>query len=172
MGCGCKKNKAQAFQQVFNNTVKSNDNIKTLKELRDEMSAVSEALEIDLPQCYLCAKKHIGRAQQFFEEYHTGYPDHIKQLVDSTFEAESEIYKAFQKWEKARSQMDMSAGELLGNSLGGSTMSADHVKLASRIREERLKLEQNPLYIPDFDKLKYEIHMLQQKAVIEDNKHE
>jgi hypothetical protein len=168
MACGCRKNKDQALSVVANNTAKTETNTKTLKELKRELSAVSESLEIDLPQCYLCAKKHIGRAQQFFEEYHNGYPDHIRQLVDSMFEATSEVYRAFQLWEKTRSQMDMSAGELLGNSIGGKTFNQAHVSLAAEIREERLKLEQNPLYVPDFDRLKYKIHVLQQEAINED----
>lgn len=169
MGCGCRKNKSTAIRAIENNEKSSTENLKTLEELKLEVTAVSEALDIGLTQCYLCAKKHIGRAQQFFEEYHNGYPAHIKQLVDSLFDASSNIYEAFQLWEKTRSQMDMSAGELLGNSIGSKTMNREHVEIAAEIRGERLKLEQNPLYVPDFDKLKYKIHVLQHRALTEDN---
>lgn len=166
MACGCSKNKTGAVATVVENTVDTPT--KPKEQIEAEVTAVAEALDIDLEQCYLCAKKHLGRAQQFFEEYHTGYPDHVKNLVDSIFSAESDIYKAFQLWQKTQSQMDMSAGEILGNKLGGRQLKQDHVELAAAIRKERLKFDQDPLYIPNFDQLKYRIHKLQHTVLNEE----
>ena len=162
MGCGCKKNKEEAIDVVANNTPGTVN--KTNEEIRAELVTVHNALDIDLTQCYLCAKKHVGRAQQFFEEYHNGYPAHVKQLVDSLFDAESEVYEAFKLWQKTQSQLDMAAGELLGNKIEGRTMRQDHVSLAAKIREERLRFDQNPLYVPNFEELKYRIHRLQHEV--------
>lgn len=165
MACGCRnKNKTGAVDVVKNVTEVN----KSKEQIAAEIDAVANSLEIGLTQCYLCAKKHIGRARMFFEEYHTGYPTHIKQLVDSLFSAESEVYEAFQKWQKIQDQMDMAAGELLGNSTEGRTMKQDHIALAAEIREERLKFDQNPLYIPKFDELKYKIHRLQHEVFNEE----
>lgn len=166
MACGCSKNKEKAVKTVVDNSVTAYT--KDKEQITAEITAVAESLDIDLEQCYLCAKKHLGRAQQFFEEFHTGYPTHVKNLVDSVFSAESEVYKAFQLWQKTQSQMDMSAGELLGNKLGSRQLKQDHVELAAAIRKERLKFDQNPLYIPDFDSLKYQIHRLQHTVLNEE----
>lgn len=166
MACGCSKNKENAVNTVISNSTVSQP--KSRERIESEIIAVAEAMDINLEQCYLCAKKHIGRAQQFFEEYHNGYPDHVKNLVDSFFDAESDIYKAFQLWQKTQSQLDMSAGELLGNNIGGRTLKQDHVSLAAEIREERLKFDQNPLYVPNFDDLKYRIHRLQHLVLNEE----
>lgn len=166
MACGCKKNKEAVVSEVAQNSVAAPT--KSKEQVQSEIIAISEAMDIDLEQCYLCAKKHIGRAQQFFEEYHTGYPEHIKNLVDSLFDTETDVYKAFQLWQKTQSQMDMSAGELLGNKLGSRTLKQDHVSLAAKIREERLKFDKDPLYVPDFDNLKYRIHRLQHTVLNEE----
>ena len=163
MACGCSKNRAKAAAVVAEATpagyTVTAEGVK--KQTEAEIVAVAEAMDIGLKQCYLCAKKHLGRAQAFFEEYHTGYPDHLKNLVDSLFDAHTAVYKAFQLWQRVQNQMDMSAGELLGNKLTGRTLHKDHIELAAEIRAERLKFDENPLYVPDFDGLRYKIHRLQ-----------
>lgn len=163
MACGCRKKKeATAVIATLPASGKSNEQIVA------EVNAVAESFDIGLSQCYLCAKKHIGRARQFFEEYHNGYPDHIKNLVDTLFEAESDIYGAFQLWQSVQDQMDMAAGELLGNNKGGRSLKQDHIDLAVMIRKERLKFDQNPLYVPNFEELKYKIHRLQHTVLKEE----
>jgi hypothetical protein len=171
MACGCKKSKnSEAIEAVVvNNTIETKED-KSKEQIAAEVKAVANAIDINLAQCYLCAKKHVGRARQFFEEYHNGYPDHVKNLVDTLFDAETEVYKAFQLWQKVQDQLDMGAGELLGNSYEGRTMKQDHVALAAEIRQERLKFDQNPLYIPKFDELKYKIHQLQHRTINEELK--
>lgn len=163
MACGC-RNKKQAAAVVAELPAVG----KSKEQLAAEVNAVAESFDIGLSQCYLCAKKHIGRARQFFEEYHNGYPDHIKNLVDTLFEAESDVYEAFQLWQSVQDQMDMSAGELLGNRRGGRSLKQDHIDLAALIRKERLKFDQNPLYVPNFAELKYKIHRLQHMVLNEE----
>ncbi len=139
----------------------------TISELT-EHTAINTKLSIEvlrdnikLPQCYLCAKKHLSRAQIYFEEYHTGYPDRIRLMVQSMRVAESEINKAFQLYCKVLAHMDMSAGEFLGHTAEGVTIDKAHIATASRIREERIKLQDDPLYVPEFGKLLTDIQLLQ-----------
>lgn len=126
---------------------------------------LQDAKEINLEQCYLCAKKHVSRARDFFEEYHTKYPDHIKNLIESVRVAEQDVMRAFLLWQRVMSQMNMGEGELLGNDLNRLTMRKEHIALANRIRDERIKLSDDPLYSPDFDTLLVEIHLLQHKVL-------
>ena len=175
MGGGCanknKESAAKTIDTVVSNTASASTNSKkSVADIKREVNAVYNAFDINLNSCYLCAKKHIGRAQQFFEEYHNGYPDHVKNLVDTLFDAESNVYKAFQLWQQTQSQMDMAAGELLGNQLGGRALAQDHVNVAVAIREERLKFDNNPLYVPNFDELRYKIHALQHRVLSEEIK--
>ena len=126
---------------------------------------VREALENNLKSCYLCAKKHLVRAEIFFEEYHTGYPDHIKNLMESLQVSEQQVSKAFLLWQKIMGHLDMAANELLGNDANAETMNQEHVAVANEIRNERIKLSDNPLASPDFDNLIIKVHMLQHKAL-------
>lgn len=128
-------------------------------------SVLQDAKEINLEQCYLCAKKHVSRARDFFEEYHTKYPDHIKNLIESVRVAEQDVMRAFLLWQRVMSQMNMGEGELLGNDLNRLTMRREHIALANKIRDERIKLSDDPLYSPDFDTLLVEIHLLQHKVL-------
>lgn len=128
-------------------------------------NAVYDAREIDLEQCYLCAKKHVERAKDFFEEYHTKYPDHIKNLIQSIRVAEQDVMRAFLLWQRVMGQMNMGEGELLGNDLNRLVMRGEHIALANKIRNERIKLSDDPLYSPDFDSLLVDIHILQFKVL-------
>ena len=154
----------------------SADSIKENKKMTatKTANAVSDAKEIGLTGCYLCAKKHLGRAQIFFEEYKMGYPERIKSLVDTFFDMESDVYKAFTLWQKVQNQMDMASGELIGSDFDGKELPEAHVKLAEEIRGERLKLEENPLYKPRFDILRAKVHLLQKQVerVLEDKETE
>lgn len=179
MACGCQK---RAVVQTTRNTeVKTEHQPETIdpsvtvldgEELlrkRDDKSkeelksepAVKEALEIDIISCYECVKKHIGRAQAFFEEYHTGYSVHIKNLMNSLKVAEEEVQRAFLLWQKTQAQLDMASGELLGNDLNEDTMSRDHIQLANDIRAARLRLNQDPLYVPNFDVMLLRVQLLE-----------
>lgn len=175
MACGCQKNRAavsngasapvsraviKAVDVAYDSAAEVVENTPVeVKPLEDvyvvdrEDPVVKEALEVDLTSCYECAKKHISRAQILFEEYHTGYPDHIKNLMNSMRVAESEINKAFQLWQKVQAHLDMASAEFLGNDTTAETMQRAHIQLANDIRDVRLKLAQNPLYIPKFDAL-------------------
>jgi hypothetical protein len=124
-----------------------------------------EAATIALKQCYLCAKKHIARAQEFFQEYHTGYPDHIKNLTDSVRVAELDIRKAFLLRQRIMAQLNMGEGELLGNDANALSMREEHLSLANRIRDDRLKLSDDPLYSPNFDQLLVDINILQYRVM-------
>lgn len=142
------------------NNIKENIKMTAIKRA----DVVKDAAEIGLPSCYLCAKKHLGRAQAFFEEYKMGYPERIKSLVDTFFEMGSEIDKAFTLWQRIQNQMDMASGELIGADFDGKELPEAHVQLAEELREERLKLEENPLYKPRFDILRTKIHLLQKRV--------
>ena len=123
--------------------------------------SITEAKDIDLPRCYECAKKHLSRAKEEFKEYHTGYPQHVKNLIQSSRAAESDIRGACLKWMEIQAQLDMSSGELLGRDVNGSELHTEHIQLANKIREERIKFNDNPFYIPQFDELLLSIHVLE-----------
>lgn len=156
MACTCKMPK-----KVLVKPVRSSKTGKSLPPV----PVVLDALEIDLVQCYLCAKKHIMRAAIFFEEYHTGYSDRAKRLIESLKVSEDEVKSAFKLWQRIMGELNMAEGELLGNDANSNTMDAKHVALANKIRDERLKLSDNPLYVPDFDELAFEVHVLQFTAL-------
>lgn len=138
------------------------ETIKESVELQaNEQVTIQEAKEIELKQCYECAKKHLSRAKEEFKEYHTGYPQHLKNLIQSTRVAEEDVRGAFLKWNEVQAQLDMSSGELLGRNVNFETMRQEHIKLANAIRTERLKLSGNPQYIPDFDSLLVQIQLLE-----------
>ena len=122
--------------------------------------SVAEAKEIGLKQCYECAKKHLSRAKEEFKEYHLGYPEHIKNLIQSVRVAENDVREAFLKWNEIQAQLDMSSGELLGRDYG-TTVHDKHLEIAQAIRSERLKLSNNPRYIPMFDDLLVAIQQLE-----------
>lgn len=144
MGCRCK----EGVKRMEKTTVNTEN-------------AVTEAREIGLQQCYECAKKHLSRAKEEFKEYHTGYPQHIKNLIQSVRVTENEIRNAFLKWNEVQAQLDMSAGELLGRRVNFEKLKAEHIQLANDIRLERLKLSGNPLYIPNFEDLLVRIQALE-----------
>lgn len=148
--------------QDITNTV--NTNKKQTATVADP-SVEAEAARVGLKQCYLCTKKHLAEAQILFTEYHTGYPDYIKNLIESVRVAETDIRKAFLTWQKIMAQMNMSEIELLGKDANVLSMKKEHVVLANKIREERLKLSDNPLYSPDFDKLLLDVHILQHRIL-------
>lgn len=152
---------APGVKQIFPNMNSANDSTGVDKVLED---SIKEAKNIGLVGCYLCAKKHVGRAHIFFEEYHMGYPDRIKSMVDTLFDAEGDVASAFKKWQAVQNHLDMAAGELIGTDFDGKELKEEHIELAERIREERLKLEDNPLYKPNFDDLKIRIHLLQKRV--------
>lgn len=126
-----------------------------------ERSAIKAANELRLDQCYLCAKKHIGRAQIFFEEYHTGYDDRVKRLIDSLQLSEDAVKQAFLLKERVQAHLDMASGELLGKPTEGYTTNKSHVDVANMIREERLKLQDDPTYSPRFSDMLEQVHLLQ-----------
>ena len=128
-------------------------------------SVEEEALRLGLKQCYLCTKKHLAEAQILFSEYHTGYPAYIKNLIESVRVSETDIRKAFLAWQRIMAQMNMSEIELLGKDANILSMKKEHVVLANKIREERLKLSDDPLYSPDFDNLLLDVHILQHKVL-------
>lgn len=150
---------------LVNKDVTASDGRAHMKRIPYSTPSEMEAHEINLKQCYLCTKKHIGRAKEFFQEYHTGYPDHIKNLMMSTRIAENTIRKAFLLWQQAMSQLNMAEGELLGDRSNELKMREEHLSLANRIRTERLKLSDDPLYVPDFDQLLVDIHILQLRVL-------
>lgn len=150
MGCSCRKT----------NVMKTPSTPIEVTEASPEIT-IAEARSIGLNQCYECAKKHLSRAKEEFREYHTGYSNHIKNLIQSVHAAEEEVRKAFLKWAEVQAQLDMSAGELLGRDANFNKLCREHIQLANSIRTERLKLSSNPLYIPDFDNLLVQIQVLE-----------
>lgn len=144
------------------------DTVKAANPNQSHTSAgelLADAREINLNHCYLCAKKHVERAKDFFEEYHTGYPDHIKNLIESIHVAELDVRRAFIQWQRIMGQLNMGEGELLGKDINQLKMRSEHITLANKIRAERLRLSDDPLYVPNFDDLLIEIHLLQHKVL-------
>lgn len=122
-----------------------------------DSEVVAHAKQMNLTQCYLCAKKHIVAAKILFREYHTGYPNHIKNLINSLKVSEDAVREAFIKWQDIMGEMNMGEAELLGN----EEMDSKHIEMANKIRDERIKLSDDPLYVPKFNYLLVEIHKLQ-----------
>lgn len=114
---------------------------------------------VDLAQCYLCAKKHIVAAKTLFREYHTGYSDHLKNLIDSLRVAEDKVREAFIKWQDIMGELNMAEAELLGGS--DEYMDPEHIKVANLIRDERIRLSDDTLYKPVFDELLVRVQLLQ-----------
>lgn len=114
---------------------------------------------VNLAQCYLCAKKHIVAAKTLFREYHTGYSDHLKNLIDSLRVAEDNVREAFIKWQDIMGELNMAEAELLGGS--DEYMDPEHIEVANLIRDERIRLSDDTLYKPDFDELLVRVQLLQ-----------
>ena len=112
----------------------------------------------DLPQCFMCALKHLSTAWILFEEYKNGYPSYIKHLVQSIHVSEQRVRTAFQLYMKAQAHMNMAACELVGNA--ADELSNELIQVANEIRDARLKLEASPLYIPPFAHLLARIQKL------------
>ena len=171
MACACKnKKKATTTSPTTNTTtMRASSNVSTADLKAALNSSTTRAVTasgiltgtdaIDLPQCYMCAKKHLSRAQIYFEEYHTGYPTRTKLLTHSMQVAEDAIGKAYKQCYKALAHMDMAAGELLGNE--ADKITSEQLAIANAIRSERLKLQDDPLYIPDFEGLMVRLQALQ-----------
>lgn len=176
MACACRNKKTTATRTTTTKAATtasttmratSNISIDDLKAALNKSTAaavtdsgiLTDKDAINLPQCYMCAKKHLSRAQIYFEEYHTGYPTRIKLLTHSMQVAEAEISKAYKACYKALAHMDMAAGELLGNE--ADKITAEQLSIANAIRGERLKLQDDPMYIPDFESLMIRIQALQ-----------
>jgi hypothetical protein len=79
--------------------------------------------------------------------------------------AEDKVKEAFLLWQKTMAQLNMGEGELLGKEANKLTMSEEHKSLANRIRTERLRLSDDPLYVPDFGQLLADIHILQYRVM-------
>lgn len=119
-----------------------------------------------LGQCFACALKHIARARIFYEEYHTGYPMHIKLSIECTALVEMAVQQAFLKRRKAMAHMDMASCELVGDEQASQykSLRGKVIALANRIRDIRLELEKDPLMAPPFDEILIEIQRLQYQA--------
>ena len=158
MSCNCTKNKMTKTAAK-----QSKDSPKTTAvEESKESVVVEEAFDIDLPQCYLCAKKHIGQAMIYWEEFHTGYPERTRRLVESLRVAEHAVRNAFVAWQKALAHLAMAGAELIGRHGDlQDYLLPEHIRVANLIRDERVKLQDNPTYSPDFEKLLVEIQLLQ-----------
>lgn len=150
MSCACRKTAKVSGEEVPHASIAAPE---------------AENKSYDLPQCYECTKKHLARAQIFFEEYHTGYPDHIKNLMCSMRVAEAEVRKAFLIWNKTQAHLDMAANELLGREVNGKRLSQDHLALACDIRNQRVELANNPLFIPKFDDLLIAVQKLEYSSL-------
>lgn len=136
---------------------------KAIKSDGDDV--VKEATVMGLQQCYLCAKKHIAAAKILFREYHTGYSGHLKNLINSLKVSEESVREAFICWQDIMAELNMAESELLGRDANGDTIDDKHIQTANLIRSERIRLSDDTLYVPDFDKLLVEVHILQQSTV-------
>ena len=125
---------------------------------RLESESIDFVKSVGLARCYLCAKKHIVAAKTLFREYHTGYSDHIKNLIDSLRVAEDKIREAFIQWQDIMGELNMAEAELLG---GREELDQRHIEVANAIRSERIKLSDNTLYVPNFDELLVSVQLLQ-----------
>ena len=143
MTCRCRKNSVKST--AVNSAVTS-------------VVSPEQLCDPDLPQCFMCALKHLSTAWILFEEYKNGYPSYIKHLVQSIHVSEQRVRTAFQLYMKAQAHMNMAACELVGNA--ADELSNELIQVANEIRDARLKLEASPLYIPPFAHLLARIQKL------------
>ena len=172
MGCDCNKAKDTVVAAVKDNSLskivpygRGVTGYRKAAIKVDGKDVKAEAVLMDLEQCYLCAKKHISAAKILFREYHTGYPAHVKNLINSMRISEDEIRCAFLLWQDIMAELNMGEAELLGKDESSDSMDDDHVKLANKIRDQRIRLSDDPLYVPDFDSLLVDIHILQFRSI-------
>lgn len=144
MTCRCRQNKPKAITD-------SGDALA-------QVVSPEHLCDPDLPQCFMCALKHLSTAWILFEEYKNGYPSYIKHLVQSVHVSEQRVRTAFQLYMKAQAHMNMAACELVGNTV--DELSNELIQVANEIRDARLKLEASPLYIPPFARLLERIQKL------------
>lgn len=170
MSCSCKKRssmfsiKKKEGPVATPANIDATDTVTDIPKVAEEdvALAVTEALDVDLPQCYLCAKKHIGEAWVYFEELHTGYPDRLIRLVESFRVAEEEVGKAYILWQRILAHLAMAGAELIGRRGElDTTLLEQHIAVANYIRNERINLQDNPLHVPDFEKMLIEVQKLQ-----------
>lgn len=147
MACRCKKGKTVPVLR--------------LQEPAAELKA-EFLCDPDLPQCFLCALKHLSTAWVLFEEYQNGYPSYIKHLMQSLKVSEDKVRRAFLLYMKVQGHLNMAACELVGNP--PEQLSTEILQVADKIREARLQLEEFPLYTPDFPGLLTAVQKLKATA--------
>lgn len=144
MACRCRQNKTKGITGNAETPV--------------QVVSPEQLCDPNLPQCFMCALKHLSTAWILFEEYKNGYPSYIKHLVQSIHVSEQRVRTAFQLYMKAQAHMNMAACELVGNT--ADELSNELIQVANEIRDARLKLEASPLYIPPFARLLERIQKL------------
>lgn len=108
--------------------------------------------------CMDCGRKHLGQAKLLLgqakillKEAWQGYPEHFELCFDRMEGASAELWLAHDKFHDCMAHMAEAADELVSK----------YAELANRIRDERLKLQDDPNYWPDFDGLRRAVTLLE-----------
>ena len=101
--------------------------------------------------CSDCGRKHLGQAKLLLgqakillKEAWQGYPEHFELCFDRMEEASNELWLAHDKYWDCMAHMAEASDEVVEK----------FAEIANLIRSERLKLQEDPNYWPDFDGLR------------------
>lgn len=131
----------------------------------DSLLGLGKDLIQGLNACFDCAKKHLGRAKAFYEEWLQGYPEHST-LMYKQFTISNEVLeRGYALFWDSLSQLDMASSELVGNIVELQTnYKIEIIQLANKIRFARIKFQEDSEQIPDWNQLRIEIQKLQNKV--------
>ena len=130
----------------------------------ESILGLGEDLIENLPHCFDCVMKHLGRAKILFEEMTLGYPNYKSMVIDELKEGDENLDKAYLAYIDAVSHLDMASAELVGDITSlPREFAVDIIEMANKIRGERLLFQQDIGNIPDFDNLRIEVKKLQLK---------
>ena len=131
----------------------------------DSLLGLGKDLIQGLNACFDCAKKHLGRAKAFYEEWLQGYPEHGTLMYKQFTTTNEVLQKGYALFWDSLSQLDMASSELIGNIVELQTnYKIQMIQLANKIRTARIKFQEDSEQIPDWNQLRIEIQKLQNKV--------
>lgn len=130
----------------------------------DQYIALGNDLINSLNACFDCAKKHLGRAKAFYEEWLQGYPQHNTLMYKQFTYTNQVLERGYTLFWDSLSQLDMSSNELIGNIIQlDINFKIEIIELANTIRKARILFQDDSTQIPNWNKLRIQIQKLQNK---------
>lgn len=130
----------------------------------DQYIALGDDLIKGLNACFDCAKKHLGRAKAFYQEWLQGYPQHNTLMYKEFTNSNEILERGYLLFWDSLAQLDMSSCELVGNMIQLDNLyKIEIIQLANQIRKSRILFQQDSSKVPDWNKLRIDIQKLQNK---------